>query len=125
MPQIGIIIQKENGAFLDMKEGILAGLAQAGYTEETAKIDYQCAQGDATTLATICNAMSEYDLVFTIATPATQQFVNLESLTPCFFCAVSAPVAAGVISSMETPDMNATGTSNAIPVENIFALADV
>lgn len=121
---IGIIIQKENGAFLDMKEGILKGLANHGYNDETAQIIYQCAQGDATALATICNSMDGYDLVFTIATPATQQFVNLESDTPAFFCAVSAPVAADVISAMETPDRNATGTSNAIPVENIFALAD-
>ena len=121
---IGIIIQKENGAFLDMRDGILEGLAEAGYTEETANIDYQCAQGDATTLATICNAMDGYDLVFCIATPASQQFVNLESETPCFFCAVSAPEAAGVITAMETPDKNATGTSNAIPVDDIFALAD-
>lgn len=122
-PTIGIIIQKENGAFLDMKEGILATLAENGYTEETAEIVYQCAQGDATALATIANSMDGYDLVFTIATPATQQFVNLESDTPVFFCAVSAPVAAGVITDMATPDKNATGTSNAIPVDNIFALA--
>lgn len=120
---IGIIVQKENGAFLDMKEGILATLAENGYTEETAEIVYQCAQGDATALATIANSMDGYDLVFTIATPATQQFVNLESDTPVFFCAVSAPVAAGVITDMATPDKNATGTSNAIPVDNIFALA--
>ena len=122
-PTIGIIIQKENGAFLDMKDGILATLAENGYTEETAEIVYQCAQGDATALATIANSMDGYDLVFTIATPATQQFVNLESDTPVFFCAVSAPVAAGVITDMATPDKNATGTSNAIPVDNIFALA--
>lgn len=122
-PTIGIIIQKENGAFLDMKEGILATLAENGYTEETAEIVYQCAQGDATALATIANSMDGYDLVFTIATPATQQFVNLEGDTPVFFCAVSAPVAAGVITDMATPDKNATGTSNAIPVDNIFALA--
>ncbi|MGN0802883.1 MAG: ABC transporter substrate-binding protein [Candidatus Faecivicinus sp.] len=124
-PTIGIVIQKENGAFLDMKQGILNKLAENGYTEETAEIVYQCAQGDATTLATICSSMDGYDLVFCIATPATQQFVNLESETPCFFCAVSAPVAAGVITEMETPDKNATGTSNAIPVGDIFALADV
>ena len=72
-PTIGIIIQKENGAFLDMKEGILSKLAENGYTEETAEIVYQCAQGDATTLATICNSMDGYDVVFCIATPATQQ----------------------------------------------------
>ena len=123
-PTIGIIIQKENGAFLDMKEGILSKLAENGYTEETAEIVYQCAQGDATTLATICNSMDGYDVVFCIATPATQQFVNLESDTPCFFCAVSAPVAAGVVTTMEQPDKNATGTSNAIPVDGIFELAD-
>ena len=124
-PMIGIVIQKENGAFLDMKQGILNKLAENGYTEETAEIVYQCAQGDATTLATICSSMDGYDLVFCIATPATQQFVNLESETPCFFCSVSAPVAAGVISEMDSPDKNATGTSNAIPVDAIFALADV
>lgn len=124
-PTIGIIVQKENGAFLDMKEGILATLAENGYTDETAQIVYQCAQGDATALATICHSMDGYDLVFCIATPATQQFVNMESDTPCFFCAVSAPVAAGVLTTMENPDRNATGASNAIPVESIFALADV
>ena len=124
-PTIGIMMQKENGAFLDMKEGILQTLAENGYTPETAQIVYQCAQGDATALATICNAMDGYDLVFCIATPATQQFVNLESETPCFFCAVSAPVAAGVLTTLQSPDRNATGTSNAIPVEDIFALADV
>ena len=120
--QIGLIIQKENGAFLDMKEGILQTLEEAGYPRES--VDYQCAQGDATTLATICNTMDGYDLVFTIATPATQQFVNMESETPAFFCAVSAPVAAGVVTTMEEPDRNATGTSNAIPVDNIFELAN-
>lgn len=122
--QIGIVMQKENGAFLDMKAGILSKLAENGYTEDTADIQYLCAQGDATALATICNSLDGYDVVFCIATPATQQFVNMESETPCFFCAVSAPVAAGVLTEMETPDRNATGTSNAIPVENIFALAE-
>lgn len=121
---IGIITLVENGAFLDMKEGILSKLAEAGYTQDTAEIVYQCAQGDATTLATICNSMDGYDAVFTIATPATQQFVNLESDTPVFFCAVSAPIAAGVVSTFEAPDKNATGTCNAIPVDDIFALAD-
>ena len=67
-------------------------------------------------------ADGSYDLVATIATPATQAMVNLESDTPVIFVAVSAPVQAGVISDMEKPDKNATGTSNAIPVEDIFEL---
>lgn len=108
-----------------MKEGIIEELASNGYTSDTATIDYQCASGDATTLSTIANNMTDgtYDMVFTIATPPTQAFVNLESDTPVFFCAVSAPVAAGVLSDMDNPDKNATGTSNAIPVSDIIDLA--
>ena len=69
-------------------------------------------------------ADGDYDLVCTIATPATQAMVNLETDTPVVFIAVSAPVAAGVITYMDHPDKNATGTSNAIPVSDIFALSN-
>ena len=65
-------------------------------------------------------ADSGVDLIATIATPATQAMVNLETDIPVFFIAVSNPVGAGVITDMEKPDKNATGTSNAIPVEDIF-----
>ena len=61
-----------------------------------------------------------YDAIFTIGTACTQTLVNLASDTPCFFCAVSAPVEAQVITDMNTPDKNATGTSNAIPVSDII-----
>lgn len=123
--KFGIISQIENGAFLDMRDGIISGLEKAGYTDENTTIDYKCAQGDATTLSTICATMDDgsYDAVFTIATPSTQAFVNMESDTPNFFCAVSDPIAAGVITEMETPDKNATGTSNAIPTSAIIDLA--
>ena len=123
--KIGIVAMVENGAFMDMKEGILEEMNAKGYTEENTIFDYQCASGDATTLSTIVSNMTDgsYDLVFTIATPPTQGMVNVESDTPVFFCAVSAPVAAGVLTDMENPDKNATGTSNAIPVSEIFELA--
>ena len=123
--KIGIVLMIENGAFLDMKAGILQGLAELGYTEgSNLTVDYQCAQGDATNLQTICQGMDDgtYDLVFTVATPATQAFVGLESATPNVFCSVAAPVAAGVMSALDTPDMNATGTSNAIPAGDILSL---
>lgn len=123
--KVGIVMMIENGAFLDMRDGVISGLADAGYVEgENLTIDYQSAQGDATNLATIVQGMDDgtYDLVVTIATPATQAFVGLESDTPCVFCSVAAPVEAGVMSSLDTPDMNATGTSNAIPSGDILGL---
>lgn len=123
--KVGIVTMVENGAFMDMKEGIIEELEAKGYTEENTEFDYQCAAGDASALSSIVNNMTDgtYDVVFTIATPSTQAFVNAESDTPVFFCAVSAPVAAGVLTDMEAPDKNATGTSNAIPVSEIFELA--
>ena len=124
--KIGIILMIENGAFVDMKQGVIDGLAAAGYVDgENTVIDYQCAFGDGGTLNQICASMDDgtYDLVVTVATPTTQAFVNLESETPCVFCSVAAPVVAGVMSDLNTPDMNATGTSNAVPAGDILGLA--
>lgn len=123
--KVGIIQMIENGAFNDMREGFIQELRDKGYGEKKLVIDYKCAQGDATNLQTIAQGMADgtYDLVATIATPPTQAMVNQESGTPVIFIAVSAPVAAGVITDMEKPDKNATGTSNAIPVGDIFNLS--
>ena len=121
--KVGVVAMIENGAFTDMRDGIIEQLKAEGYAESN--IDYQCAAGDTTALSTIASKMTDgtYQMVFTIATPPTQAFVNAESDTPVFFCAVSAPVAAGVLSDLATPDKNATGTSNAIPVSTIFEFA--
>lgn len=125
--KIGVVAMVENSAFTDMRDGIIAGLEENGYVDgETAEIDYQCAGGDQGTLSAIVSGMNDgtYDAVFCIATPTTAAFVQLESETPCFFCAVSAPVAAGVVADLKDHADNITGTSNAIPISDIFALAD-
>ena len=71
---VGIIQLIENGAFNDMREGFIEELQAKGYTEDKLTVDYKCAQGDATNLQTIAQSMADgsYDLVCTIATPATQ-----------------------------------------------------
>lgn len=123
---VGIIQMADNGAFTDMREGFIAQLRDKGYTEDKLEITYKNAQGDATVLNTICQDFvdQEMDLVVTIATPPSQAMVNMESDIPVIFISVSNPVGAGIISDMQTPDKNATGTSNAIPVSDIFNLAD-
>lgn len=124
--KVGVIQLIENGAFNDMRDGFVEELRAKGYTQDKCDIVIKSAQGDTATLNTICQDMvdSKMDLVATIATPATQAMVNMDSNIPVVFISVSAPIAAGVTSSMEKPDKNATGTSNAIPVSDIFDLSD-
>lgn len=124
--QVGIIQLADNGAFTDMREGFIARMRELGYSEEEMVFDYKNANGDAATLNSICQTMADdkKDLIVTIATPATQAMVNLDSGIPVFFISVSNPVGAGVVTDMSKPDKNATGTSNAIPVSEMFKLSD-
>lgn len=124
--KIGVVQMADNGAFTDMREGFIAQMNAKGYDDSNTEFIYKNAQGDASNLNTICQQMVSdgVDLVATIATPATQAMVNMKSDIPVVFISVSDPVGAGILSDMNAPENNATGTSNAIPVEDIFGLAD-
>jgi len=123
--QVGIIQLADNGAFTDMREGFINKMRSLGYTEDKMVFDYKNANGDTATLNSICQSMvdAKKDLIVTIGTPATQTIVNMNSGIPVFFISVSNPVGAKVITDMNTPDKNATGTSNAIPVSEMFKLS--
>ncbi len=124
--RVGIIQMADNGAFTDMREGYIDRMRELGYSEADMTFDYRNAQGDMSNLAAICQAVVEsgVDYVVTIATPPAQAFLNVESDIPLFFISVSNPVGAGLITDMAHPDKNATGTSNAIPVDEMFKLSD-
>ncbi len=124
--RVGIIQMADNGAFTDMREGYIDRMRELGYSEANMTFDYRNAQGDMSNLAAICQAVVEsgVDYVVTIATPPAQAFLNMESDIPLFFISVSNPVGAGLITDMAHPDKNATGTSNAIPVDEMFKLSD-
>ena len=124
--KVGIVQLIDNGAFEDMRDGFIAELEAKGYGEGKVEIIHKNAQGDSTNLNTICQEMvdSNVDLVATIGTPASQAMVAMESDIPVIFISVGNPVGAGIITEMEHPDKNATGTSNAIPINEIFELSD-
>lgn len=70
--KFGIVVQTgANGAFVDMKDGIIEQMKANGY--ENATFDYKDAQGDPSALSTIINAMDDgsYDAIFTIGTACT------------------------------------------------------
>lgn len=124
--EVGIIQLADNGAFTDMREGFIARMRSLGYSEDKMVFDYKNANSDTATLNSICQTMvdDQKDIIVAIATPASQAIVNMESGIPVFFISVGNPVGAGIITDMSKPDKNATGTSNAIPVSEMFKLSD-
>ncbi len=125
--KVAILQLVENTAFEDMRIGFIERMTEAGYIEGS-DISYHIknAQGDSTNLNTICQELagSDYDLILSIATPPTQAMVNIESDIPVFFAALDDPIGARVITDMNKPDKNATGTASAIPVSDIFELSN-
>lgn len=83
-------------------------------------------QADSTTLSQITMQLmaDEVDVIVPIATPAAQivQSVTEDNPLPIVFSAVSDPVGAGLVESMEAPGANITGTSDSL---NTIAILDL
>lgn len=66
-------------------------------------------------------ASGGYDAIVAVATPAAMSAYsavqNAAADIPVIFCAVSDPVSAGLVESMEAPGNNCTGTADAFDIE--------
>ncbi len=115
---VGIIQYAEHGALTAAREGFIEALGEEGYKEgKNLKIDYQNSQGDQANLQTMVEQLTgKNDLNFAIATPAAQALLNVDSDTPSVFTAVTDPVSAGLVDSMEKPGGNMTGSIDATDV---------
>ncbi|WP_037291170.1 ABC transporter substrate-binding protein [Saccharibacillus sacchari] len=108
------------------RAGFIAALKDAGIVEgENLTLDYNNAQGDSTNNLSIAQKLagSNNDLVFAIATPSAQAVAAQVKETPVVFAAVTDPVSAKIVASMEQPGANVTGASDTNP-EAIKQLAD-
>lgn len=121
--KVAIVQLADNGAFTEMREAFIQRMRELGYDEAKMTFDIKNAQGDQSTLQSICSNLNDYDLIVPIVTPATAAVVNQAPKAPVVFISVTNPVASGVLTTMEAPDKNATGTSNIVPVDRIFTLA--
>lgn len=76
------------------------------------------ADADCTTYAKNMVA-SGYDMIIAIATPAAKAAFTATADTdiPVIFCAVSDPVLAGLVNTLEVPGDNCTGTSDVLDLE--------
>lgn len=118
--KIGISQIVEFAALDDNRKGFIKALEDSGYKEgSNIEIDYQNAQGDLPTVQTISKqfASSNKDLIFAIATPSAQGAYNATKKIPILISAVTDPVAAGIVKSLENPETNVSGTSDYISVD--------
>lgn len=104
--------------------------ATAGFKEafDDAGIDVkwneQNANGEQATALTISQqfAGDNLDAVLAVATPAAQAVVQNITDTPVLFTAVTDPVEAELVQSLDAPGGNATGTSDETPIDEQFDL---
>lgn len=128
IPRIGITQFVEHPALDAAREGFIAGLAEKGFVEgEDIEIIFENAQADFTVAQTIARKFKQdnLDLVLAIATPTAQAAASVLKETPVLITAVTDPVAAGLVESMEEPGGNITGTTDMNPVaEQIRLIKD-
>ena len=116
--KIGISQFVEHPALDSAREGFIEGLAEEGFTEENVEFIEQNAQADFATAQSIAQQFNgqNLDLILTIATPNAQAAANVITETPVLFTAVTDPLEAGLVDSMEVPGGNLTGTTDMNPV---------
>lgn len=123
--KIGITQIAEHSALDSSRKGFIDALESKGFKDgENIKIDYKNAQGDMPTAQTIAQSFvsDKKDLILAIATPTAQAVLNATTEIPTLITAVTDPVDAGLVKSMEKPETNITGTSDATPIEKQFNL---
>lgn len=122
LPHIGVIQYMSHSSLDNCYQGLIEGLKEAGYEDgRTVTIEFQNAMGSEETASQLAKNMvaRQYDLIVAIATPvATKAYAAArDENVPVLFCAVSDPVAAGLVQSLDKPGHNCTGTSDRLNIE--------
>jgi len=119
--QIGITQFATHVALDSNRQGFIDGLASVGYDEKKVHFILSNAQGDVPTANMIASDLvtKNVSLIMAIATPSAQAVRNVTENKDIalLFSAVTDPVSAGLV-----PATNVTGTSDAAPIDEQFAL---
>lgn len=100
-------------------QGVKDELAAAGYVAgKTLKWSFESAQGSPVTAAQVAKKFvgDAPDVIVAIATPSAQAVAASTKTIPLVFSAVTDPVGAKLIASMEKPGGNVTGVSDMSPI---------
>ena len=115
----------EHPALDAVQQGIRQGLTDAGYAEGAdVAYTFESAQGNPATAAQIARQFvgAAPDVIVAISTPSAQAAAAATTDIPIVFSAVTDPVAAQLVESIEAPGGNITGVSDMSPVGDHIAL---
>ena len=115
----------EHPALDSVKAGMLQALAENGYTEgQNLTVNYQTAQGNTATAGQIAKQFvaDGPDAIVAIGTPSAQAVAAVTTDIPIVFSAVTDPVEAKLVSTLDGSGTNVTGASDVLPLEPQIAL---
>lgn len=110
----------EHPALDAVRDGVRAQLKEDGLVEgKDIEWQYQSAQGNPGTAAQIARTFigNKPAVIVAIATPSAQAVVAATKTIPVIYSAVTDPVAAQLVSSLEPSGSNVTGVSDALELE--------
>jgi len=114
----------EHPALDAVRDGIKQTLKENGYSGANLKFTYESAQGKPDIAAQIARKMvgDEPDIIVAIATPSAQAAVTASDSIPVVFSAVTDPLAAKLVPTLNKPGGNVTGLSDMANVREHLAL---
>lgn len=115
----------EHPALDSIRDGVKQALTEAGYTESKGlDWQFQTAQGNTAIAAQIARKFigDKPDVIVAIATPSAQAVVAATKSVPVVYSAVTDPVAAQLVASMEPSGTNVTGVSDSLALEKQIEL---
>lgn len=111
----------EHPALDSVKDGIYDVLKEKGYTDKDSfKWQFQTAQGNTAIAAQIARKFvgDKSDVIVAISTPSAQAVVAATKEIPVVYSAVTDPIAAQLVPTMEASGTNVTGVSDALALED-------
>lgn len=118
-PLVAVTAIVEHPSLNAIRDGVKAGLADAGYKDGDAiTFEYESAQGNPATATQIAQkfAGQQPAVIVPITTPSSQAVASATQDIPVVFAAVTDPVGARLVKSLDHPGANITGVSDFPPL---------
>lgn len=119
--KVGVVQLMEHQSLDNTRDGFVDELKKSGLDVD---VEINNAQGEITNAKAIVDkyASDGVDLIYAIATPAAEAAMAATTTIPIVFSAVTDPVEAQLVESVEKPGGNITGASDMVDVKNQLAL---